>query len=98
MHWHSAIAPLQPCYYVILATQLLVLVFISCSRQTMLVVMKADNPLAFNYLPGDHVAVYPSNRESIVEKLLEFVTDCKDFDQVLRLHRKDVAQEGLGIY
>ena len=61
----------------------------------MLVVMKVDNPLAFNYLPGDHVAVYPSNRENIVDNLLKFVTDCKDFDQVLELHRKDVSQEGL---
>ena len=55
--------------------------------------LKANNGQAYNYQPGDHVAIYPSNKEDMVDKLLQVVTECGDFDQVLRIQRKEVDEE-----
>ena len=38
-----------------------------------------------NYEPGDHIAIFPSNREELVSNVLERLTQLEDPDQPIQL-------------
>lgn len=52
------------------------------SRQTILLEIDSLGEPQLTYLPGDHVAIYPGNRECIVEAILKRVTDISPDDIV----------------
>lgn len=52
------------------------------SRSTILVEMIAND---VQYQPGDHVGIFPANRENIVDGILERLSGVDNFDEVLQL-------------
>ena len=64
------------------------------SRSTVLVKLNTGNAtqeLVFE--PGDHVAIFPANKASLVQELIDLMHVKPDLNQPIRI---EIAQEGSG--
>eukprot|EP00795_Rhopilema_esculentum_P015606 gene15605-6882_t len=55
------------------------------SRSTILVRMSTGSKQELSYVPGDHLAVFPENREELVDTLIDLLDDAPDPDAPLRM-------------
>ncbi|XP_054711021.1 LOW QUALITY PROTEIN: nitric oxide synthase, salivary gland-like [Uloborus diversus] len=63
------------------------------SRQTLFIELETQNHPAMKYFPGDHVGIYPANREEIVNGILERMrTTCPDPDRPFQLELRKTVQ------
>ena len=54
------------------------------SRQTILVKMETQGADELQYVPGDHVGVYPANQPELVDAVLARLHNAPPPDQVIR--------------
>lgn len=55
------------------------------SRTTLLVELSCEGSQAPNYLPGEHLGVFPCNQPALVQGILERVVDGPALHQTVRL-------------
>lgn len=48
-----------------------IILLITFRRQTLLICLKTSDATSLNYQPGDHLGIYPTNPENVVNDLLE---------------------------
>ncbi|XP_039552233.1 nitric oxide synthase, endothelial-like, partial [Passer montanus] len=66
------------------------------SRQTLLVRVGCAEQGGLRHLPGDHLGVFPANREELVRGVLERVEDPPPPEQPLALESRDGDPAGTG--
>lgn len=54
----------------------------TATRSTILVEIETNN---VHYEPGDHVGIFPANRETIVDGILNRLIGVDNFDEILQL-------------
>ncbi|GFX52478.1 nitric oxide synthase, brain [Trichonephila clavipes] len=63
------------------------------SRQTLMIVIATPENDSFKYFPGDHVGIYPINRQDIVDGILKRIsTTCPDPDKPFQLQLRKTVQ------
>ncbi|GFQ76027.1 nitric oxide synthase, salivary gland, partial [Trichonephila clavata] len=63
------------------------------SRQTLMIVIATPEDDSFKYFPGDHVGIYPNNRQDIVDGILKRIsTTCPDPDKPFQLQLRKTVQ------
>lgn len=65
------------------------------SRSTVLVKLEKGNNAACDFEPGDHLAIFPSNEATMVEKLIGQLNNAPDADKPIRLQ---ISKEASGTY
>lgn len=55
------------------------------SRVTMLIKLSCETNQEINYLPGDHLGIFPANREALVDGIISHVADAPPFNENFRL-------------
>nr|ACZ60615.1 nitric oxide synthase [Panulirus argus] len=55
------------------------------SRWTQQVILSTDSINDLNYVPGDHVAILPANRQDLVDAVLARLDNCPDPDQPIQV-------------
>eukprot|EP00112_Aurelia_sp_Birch-Aquarium-sp1_P021015 Seg555.10 transcript_id=Seg555.10/GoldUCD/mRNA.D3Y31 product="Nitric oxide synthase inducible" protein_id=Seg555.10/GoldUCD/D3Y31 len=63
------------------------------SRSTVLVKLEKGNNAACDFEPGDHLAIFPSNEATMVEKLIGQLNNAPDADKPIRLQ---ISKEASG--
>lgn len=48
-----------------------IILLLTFRRQTLLIRLKTSDATSLNYQPGDHLGIYPTNPENVVNDLLE---------------------------
>ena len=72
----------------------LILIFCTfASRSTILVNLDTDNRKELAFEPGDHVAVFPANKASLVQELIDAMHEKPDPNRPIRI---EVARENPG--
>lgn len=66
------------------------------SRQTLLVRVGCAEQTGLRHLPGDHLGVFPANREELVRGVLERVEDPPPPEQPLGMESRDGDPAGTG--
>jgi sulfite reductase alpha subunit-like flavoprotein len=51
------------------------------SRATLLVRLDTNNDKDFKYKPGDHLSLFPANKKTLVQSLLDRLCEAPDPDQ-----------------
>lgn len=67
--------------------------FFFCSRTTLLVQLSFEGSQGPSYLPGEHLGIFPSNQEALVQGILERVVDCPSPHQIVCLEVQDESGE-----
>jgi len=62
-----------------------------CSRSTILVVLSSDNKNV-QYVPGDHIAIYPQNSSKMVSELIDVLNLQVDPDEPIYVESRRVSQ------
>uniref|UniRef100_A0A670Z6M0 Nitric oxide synthase, inducible n=1 Tax=Pseudonaja textilis TaxID=8673 RepID=A0A670Z6M0_PSETE len=55
------------------------------SRVTMLIKLSCETNQEINYLPGDHLGIFPANRKALVDGIISHVADAPPFNEIFRL-------------
>ncbi|XP_030078359.1 nitric oxide synthase, inducible [Microcaecilia unicolor] len=58
---------------------------IKSSRATILVKLSCENKLQLQYLPGEHVGIFPGNQPALVNDLIKYLKDAPPSHQNIRL-------------
>ena len=57
--------------------------------------LEKGNKAAFNFEPGDHLAIFPSNEEAMVDKLISRLNNAPDADKPIRIQ---ISKDATGVY
>lgn len=68
-----------------------------CSRTTLLVQLTFEGSRGPNYLPGEHLGIFPGNQTTLVQGILERVVDCPTPHQTVCLEVLDESGEPLAL-
>lgn len=63
------------------------------SRSTVLVTLDTDKRNELDFEPGDHVAIFPANKASLVQELIDMMHEKPDPNRPIRI---EVAREDPG--
>ncbi|XP_060115369.1 nitric oxide synthase, inducible [Heteronotia binoei] len=58
------------------------------SRTTLLIELSCKSNQEIQYLPGDHLGIFPSNWKALVDGIMARVTDAPPSDQIIRLETR----------
>ena len=63
----------------------ILILIISCSRQTILVKLDTQGASELLYNPGDHIAIYPENSSKLVDAILIRLHNSPPPDQLIKV-------------
>ncbi|KAG8122710.1 hypothetical protein E2320_018261 [Naja naja] len=55
------------------------------SRVTLLIKLSCETNQEINYLPGDHLGIFPANRKALVDGIISHIADAPPFNEIFRL-------------
>ncbi|KAL7986985.1 hypothetical protein Chor_005904 [Crotalus horridus] len=55
------------------------------NRVTMLIKLSCETNQEINYLPGDHLGIFPENQKALVDGIISHVVDAPPFNEIIRL-------------
>lgn len=69
---------------------------LTLSRSTIYVQLHANNHESLKYLPGDHLGIFPGNKEDLVTALIDKLEDAPPVNQIVRVEFLEERNTALG--